>query len=70
MELHEDGTKDWAQATASVFSQLKKPDCDDTPKPEWWNDEALKALSARVAALEPDAGLQQNGTEHAGRLCL
>ena len=24
------------------------------PKPEWWNDEALKALAARVVALAPD----------------
>ena len=57
MELHEDGTEDWAAAAAGAFGLLKALKlecCDEMPKPEWWNDEALKALSARVVALAPD----------------
>ena len=54
MELHEDGSKQWAAAAASAFDLLKIRECRDVPKPEWWNDEGLKALSARVVALAPD----------------
>ena len=58
MELYEaqDGTEDWrwAEAAAAAFEVLKTDDCRDAPKPEWWNDEALKALSARVVAVAPD----------------
>ena len=54
MELYRDGTKAWAEAAASAFDHLKSPGCDDAPKPEWWNDEALKTLSARAVALAPD----------------
>jgi len=54
MELYEDGTKQWAESAASAFDQLKSSDCHEVPKPEWWNDEALKALSARVVALAPN----------------
>ena len=55
MELGEDGTEEWAEAAAAAFNLLRLPDCDEVPKPEWWNDEALKALSARVVALGPDS---------------
>jgi len=54
MELREEGTEDWAEAAATAFGLLKLECCDEVPKPEWWNDEALKALSARVVALAPD----------------
>jgi len=54
MELFEEGTEDWAESAAEAFDMLKHPDCDEVPKPEWWNDEGLKALSARVVALAPD----------------
>jgi len=54
MELWEDGSKDWAEAAADVFDLLKCPDCSEVPKPEWWNDEALKTLSAQVVALASD----------------
>jgi len=54
MELEENGTGNWAEAAASAFDMLKSPECDEVPKPEWWNDEGLKALSARVATLAPD----------------
>ena len=54
MELFEDGAEHWAKAAASAFDLLKDPACHEVPKPEWWNDEALKVLSARVVALAPD----------------
>ena len=54
MELCENGTVAWADAAACAFDLLKLDDCRDVPKPEWWNDEGLKALSARVVAVEPD----------------
>ena len=54
MELCESGTKQWADSAACAFDLLKSPDCCEVPKPQWWNDEALKALSARVVALAPD----------------
>ena len=61
MELHEDqgrhGTAHWAKAAAGVFNLLKNDACREAPKPEWWNNEGLKALSARVVALVPDTSL-------------
>jgi len=54
MELYRDGTKAWAEAAASAFDTLKTPDCHEVPKPEWWDDEGLKAVSARVVVLAPD----------------
>ena len=53
MELYDDGTEGWAEAAASAFDLLKQPACREVPKPEWWNDEGLKAVSARVVALSP-----------------
>jgi len=43
----------WARAAAAAFDVLKMPSCTQAPKPEWWNDEGLKALSARVVAAHP-----------------
>jgi len=54
MELYRDDTRAWADSTASAFDMLRHPACDEVPKPEWWNDEGLKALSARVVALAPE----------------
>ena len=54
MELCKDGTKPWTLSVTAAFDLLKLDDCRDVPKPEWWNDEALKALSARVVAVAPD----------------
>eukprot|EP00964_Phaeocystis_antarctica_P047315 scaffold27374_cov62-Phaeocystis_antarctica.AAC.2 len=51
------GSEGWAQATASAFDILKQEVCDEVPKPEWWNDEGLKALSARVVRVIPDDGV-------------
>ena len=35
---------------------LRLEECDEVAKPEWWNDEGLKALSARVVRVAPDYG--------------
>ena len=48
------GSEDWAQATALAFEMLmQEEDCSEA-KPEWWNDEGLKALSARVVRAAPN----------------
>jgi len=54
MECSADGSENWAHSAAAAFDLLKLPECSEVPKPEWWNDEALKALSARVVAFAPD----------------
>jgi len=54
MELREEGTEPWAVAAASAFDLLKTEACHEAPKPEWWNDEGLKALSVRLVASAPD----------------
>ena len=48
------GSEDWALATAKAFSRLRLEQCEEVAKPEWWNDEELKALSARVVRAAPD----------------
>ena len=55
MELYKDGTERWARAAAAAFDVLKTGGCHEVPTPEWWNDEALKALSARVLQAAPNA---------------
>ena len=38
-----------------VAGQLQEQkECDEVAKPEWWNDEGLKALSARVVRAAPN----------------
>jgi len=54
MCLLDEDTETWAATAASVFNVLKLKSCREAPKPEWWNNEELKALSARVVALVPD----------------
>ena len=56
VELAEDGTNAWASSAAEAYNVLAHEDCDDdtVSKPQWWNDEGLKALSARVVAITPD----------------
>ena len=49
----------WAVATTSAFESLRLKANSETPKPEWWNDTGLKALSARVVRAAPD-GLTAN----------
>eukprot|EP00964_Phaeocystis_antarctica_P138404 scaffold103096_cov50-Phaeocystis_antarctica.AAC.3 len=48
------GSEDWADATAQALSLLAREECDEVAKPEWWNDEGLKALSARVVRAAPN----------------
>jgi tetratricopeptide (TPR) repeat protein len=48
------GSQTWAKATAHAFISLIKEACAEVAKPEWWNDEGLKALSARVVRAVPD----------------
>ena len=48
------GSEDWAEATAKAFNMLRREACDEVAKPEWWNDEGLKALSARVLRATPN----------------
>ena len=48
------GSENWARATAGVFDMLMEKECTEVAKPEWWNDEALKALSARVVRATPN----------------
>ena len=47
-------SKSWAEATAMAFNELTQEACAEVAKPEWWNDEGLKALSARVVRAAPD----------------
>eukprot|EP00964_Phaeocystis_antarctica_P028654 scaffold16167_cov58-Phaeocystis_antarctica.AAC.9 len=48
------GSKGWAVATAEAFDTLLQGECAEVAKPEWWNDEGLKALSARVLRAAPN----------------
>jgi tetratricopeptide (TPR) repeat protein len=48
------GLEGWAAATATAFDMLVQEACAEVAKPEWWNDEELKALSARVVRAAPD----------------
>ena len=50
------GAECWAVVTAVAFDLLKLDVCAEVAKPEWWNDEGLKALSARVVRTAPDDG--------------
>ena len=48
------GLEGWARATAAAFCALTQKECAEVAKPEWWNDEGLKALSARVVRAAPN----------------
>ena len=58
-ELYPVGSEGSASATAEAFNLLTQEECDEVAKPEWWNDEELKALSARVVRVVPN-GLGAN----------
>ena len=49
------GSEWWAEAAAFGFGMLTSEVCAEVAKPEWWNDEGLKALSARVMRAAPDS---------------
>ena len=53
-ERHLVGSENWAHATALAFDMLRREACGEVAKPEWWNDEGLKALSARVMRAAPN----------------
>eukprot|EP00964_Phaeocystis_antarctica_P032737 scaffold18554_cov64-Phaeocystis_antarctica.AAC.2 len=53
-ERHRVVSEHWGRATAWAFSMLTTQVCDEVAKPEWWNDEGLKALSARVLRAAPN----------------
>ena len=48
------GSERWAETTAAAFNMLTKKVDGEVAKPEWWNDEGLKATSARVVRAAPD----------------
>ena len=48
------GSEHWAITTAGAFGKLVQQECGEVTKPEWWNDEGLKALSARVVRAAPN----------------
>jgi len=48
LDFETEGSKDWAECIAAIFSKLIQPQCDGVAKPAWWNDEALLSLSQRV----------------------
>ena len=54
------GSELWAWATANAFGKLRLKACSEVAKPEWWNDEALKALSAKVVRAAPNEVVANN----------
>ena len=54
MCIRDRGSTKWAKATAQAFLMLIQKACAEVAKPEWWSDEGLKALSARVVRAAPD----------------
>ena len=60
MERYPVGSVNWAGATAWAFEMLRQEECAEVAKPEWWNDEGLKALSARVVRAAPNVA-EANG---------
>ena len=51
------GSKHFAMATAIAFEKLILEQCAEVAKPDWWNDEELKAVSARVVRAAPNDAL-------------
>ena len=49
------GSELWAKATANVFEMLRQKECAEVAKPDWWNEEGLKALSVSVVRVAPHA---------------
>ena len=53
------GSGDWTRAPCLRapclrFVVLTQPGCTEVTKPEWWNDEGLKTMSARVLKAAPN----------------
>merc|ERR1711956_138409 len=53
-ELYLVGSEMWAERIASAFNMLYTEQCDERVMPKWWNDEGLKALSARILQAAPN----------------
>ena len=47
-----------------AFDLLRNRRCAEAVKPEWWNDEALKALSASVVETLPNHNLAKQMRAH------
>lgn len=54
MERTTAGSERWARSAAAAFDLLRLKSCAHVIKPEWWNDDALKALSASVVEAAPN----------------
>jgi tetratricopeptide (TPR) repeat protein len=65
------GSVMWARATAWAFLMLTQEACAGVAKPEWWSDEGLKALSARVvrAALNDAEAIRMRAWVLRGQCC-
>ena len=50
------GSERWAVATAAAFEALMQKGVIEVAKPEWWNDEGLKALSFIAVGAAPNDG--------------
>ena len=50
------GSERWAVATAAAFEALMQKGMIEVAKPEWWNDEGLKALSFIAVGAAPNDG--------------
>ena len=48
------GSEGWAACTACAFNMLVQEACAEVAKPEWWNDEGLKVMSARAVRATPN----------------
>eukprot|EP00964_Phaeocystis_antarctica_P105187 scaffold70237_cov57-Phaeocystis_antarctica.AAC.4 len=42
------GSEDWAEATAWAFDMLRREECAEVAKPEWWNDEGSRRCRRRL----------------------
>ena len=54
MERTPAGSERWARSAAAAFDLLRLKACANVIKPEWWNDDALKTLSASVVEAAPN----------------
>ena len=73
MERRPVDSEGWAGATAKAFDLLRLKSVAEAATPEWWNDEGLKALSARVvrAAANDESAIDMRAYVLSGgpRLC-
>ena len=53
----------WSMYVPRAFMMHSKTECEDVPKPAWWNDVALLELSAKVASLPTDRKADESPLE-------